>query len=594
MACDAGAKAAAAKKSMTKVEMLSFCPALLVTLSLPFPSTQSQLRKVSDLYRPGEDRVWVFEQDGQRIGHHVFRYEGTVDALGRRAHRFTGRVRVDAMPAAGLPEQRYTGELFTDDEGHALRSVLEARLGDSYSRVEVSIASGQASAIVVQGRTPKEMSVDVPEGAFLQANNFIGYLEIPIALAPREEDGGIRAKLFSENVLKVLDYRARAADGKLRDSLGETITRSEDGRIRELELPAQKLRIVLSDERPEPFVLDRPKAAAESTEFDVEPVVIRRGAVVIVDEPPEGPEVHYEAVLKGEITRPKGAKGRLPAVLFLSGSGLQDRDGYSGGIDLGTHEILDHLTRAGFLVLRMDDRGAGESTGPMENMPFEEIVADARVCLDYLLGREDVDSEHVALIGHSEGGVTAPILAYEKPILAAVVLMGAPSRPIAEVILDQNGRELDKAGVAGEEREKILREVKRYLDLAASAEKVDPKSLPADYRPLFATREWFRGHARIDPRANVARLECPVLVLQGGKDFQVSPEKDARELEKALDEAKNPDHELVVFPELDHLFKKVQGEESTLAEYFQRRAIDPEFLHWLTEWLSKRLEVERR
>ena len=569
--------------------MFSAGPALLAALSLSLPGHPGGARKVPDLYRPGEERVWVFEQDGRRIGYHVFRYEGAVDVLGRRAQRFTGRVRVDAMQAPGTPEQLFTGELLTDDEGHALRGVLEARLGDSYSRVDVSIASGKASATVVQGRTPKEYSVAVPEGVFLQANNFIGYHELAVALSPRGEDGAIRAKLFSENVLQGIDYYARSVDGKLQDSLAETIVCSEDGRIREIDVASQKLRLFLSDERPEPFVLERPKAATAASEFDVEPVVIRRGAVVVVEKVPEGPEAHNEAVLKGEITRPKGAKGRLPAVFFLSGSGLQDRDGFSGGIDLGTHEILDHLTRAGFLVLRMDDRGAGESTGPMENVPYEEIVADARACLDYLLGRADVDAEHVALIGHSEGGVTAPILAYEKPVLAAVVLMAAPARPIADVIVEQNGRELDRSGVTGEEREKTLREVKRYLDLAASAEKVDLDSVPADYRPLFSMREWIRGHARVDPKANVARLKCPVLVLQGGKDIQVSPEKDARELEKALDEAKNPDHELVVFPDLDHLFKKVKGQESSLAEYFQSRPIDPAFLETLTKWLSKRL-----
>ena len=593
MARDARAKAAAAKKLRTKIEMLPLRPVLFAALFFSLADPQSPPRKVSDVYRPGEERVWVFEQGGKRIGHHVFRYEGAVEALGTRAHRFTGRVRVDAMPNAGVPEQRYTGELLTDDAGHPLHSVLEAQLGDTYSRVEVSIAAGKASAVVVQGRVPKEMSADVPEGAFLQANNFIGYLEIPIALAPRASDGGIRAKLFSENVLQTLDYSAKPVGEKLEDSLGETIARSEDGRIRELEVEKQKLRIVLSDERPAPFVLDRPKAAAESAEFDVEPVVVRRGAVVVVDEPPTGPEVHYEAVLKGVVTRKKGAQGRLPAILFLSGSGQQDRDGYSAGIDLGTHEILDHLTRAGFLVLRMDDRGAGESTGPMENVPYEEIVADARACLDHLFGRDDVDHEKVALIGHSEGGVTAPILAYEKPIVAAVVLMAAPARPIAEVILEQNARELDRAGIAGAEREKVLADVKRYLALAAGAEKVDLDSVPADYRGLFQAREWIRGHARVDPKANVARLTCPVLVLQGGKDFQVSPEKDARALEKALDEAKNPDHELVVFPDLDHLFKKVQGGESSLAEYFQRRPIDPVFLETLTSWLSKRLEESR-
>jgi uncharacterized protein len=570
--------------------MLTAHLGLVLATILPAFGARVDPREIADLYRPGEERVWVFEQEGRRIGHHVFRYEGRVDPIGSGLHRFTGRVRVDAMPSLDMPEQHSTGELVTDGSGHPIRNVLEVKLGDSYSRVELTFDSGRAAAVIVQGAKPSELSVDVPKDAFVQANNFIGYHELMIALSPREKDGGIRTTLFSSNALKVVPYSAKAVDGKLEDSLGETISLTEDGRIRDLEMKAQKLRITSSDERPEPFVLARPEARPAPRDFDVEPVVIRRGAVTFAEDIPTAGE-HPEAVLAGEITRPKGAKGRLPAVFFISGSGLQDRDGNSSGMELGTHEILDHLTRAGFLVLRIDDRGAGASTGPLEQITYEEIIADARVCLDYLYTRDDVDPERVVLIGHSEGGVTAPILAAEKPIVAAVVLMAATGRPITEVILEQNVRSLDRAGVHGEEREKTLADVKRYLALAASNEKVDLEDVPADYRSLFEVRRWLRGHARLNARANVQRLRCPVLILQGGKDMQVSPEKDARELAKALDEAKHADHELVVFPDLDHLFKKVGGKESTLVEYFQRRPIDPEFLDTLTKWLSKRLRV---
>jgi pimeloyl-ACP methyl ester carboxylesterase len=568
--------------------MHSFLPALFAVLVSSFVGPDPN--KVSDFYRPGEERVWVFEQDGESIGQHLFRYEGSVEALGQRSHRFTGQVRVNAMPDAGVPAQRFSGELFTDDSGHPLRSVLEAQLGDAYSRVELSFASGKASATILQGRIPKEMSVDVPVDVFLQANNFIGYHELMLALAPRGEAGAIDAKLFSANVLQVIPYPGKKVGGRLEDSLGEEIVFTENGQLLEIELAAQKLRIRRSEELFVGMPLVRPTEKGRSDEFDVSPFVVRRGAVVTVEVPPDR-EVHYEAVLRGEVTRPKGVQGRLPAVFFLSGSGQQDRDGFSSGIDIGTHEILDHLTRAGFAVMRMDDRGAGESTGPMENLGIEEMIADARACMDYLFGREDVDYERIALIGHSEGGVIAPILAYEKPSMAAVVLLAAPARPIVDVMLEQNGRELDRAGIQGEERKKVLAEVARYLALASGPEKVDLQDVPEDYRSLFGMRAWLREHARIDPLANVARLECPVLVLQGGKDFQVSPDRDARVLQKALDDAKNPDHELVVFSDLDHLFKKVAGEESSLAEYYQKRPVDPRFLETLSQWLSKRLKV---
>jgi dipeptidyl aminopeptidase/acylaminoacyl peptidase len=98
---------------------------------------------------------------------------------------------------------------------------------------------------------------------------------------------------------------------------------------------------------------------------------------------------------------------------------------------------------------------------------------------------------------------------------------------------------------------------------------------------------------KVDPKANAACLKCPTLLLQGGKDSQVSLEKDARVLERALDEAENRDHELVVFPDLDHQFKRVQGEELTVAEYFRPRPIDPAFMEKLTQWLLKKLGSDR-
>ncbi len=543
---------------------------------------------IEERYRSGEERGWVFEQDGKRIGWHLFRYEGDVGALGTPIHRFTGRVEIDAMPQAGLPRQRYAAELFTDGDGHPLRQVLEAELGGTYSRVDLSISAGKGAAEVVQGTVTRKLVIDVPGAVFAQANSFVGYFELMLAEVPLE-DGTIRASLLSSNALQVFPYQAksvgepeagedgRAPGSKLEDSLGQVIDVSSEGRVLEITIPGQKLRIVPSDESFEAFSIERPVAEEKAPPFDVESVEIRHG----------------EVVLAGEITRPRGSSGRLPAVFFLSGSGLQDRDGLSSGIDLGTHEILDRLTLEGMLVLRVDDRGAGESRGPVEGLRFDDLIADGRACVDHLLARDDVDPDRVALIGHSEGGCTAPILAAERPRIAALVLMAATGRPIGEVILEQNAQALDLAGIQGEGRERILADVRRYLELASSDAELAPEDVPADYRELLAVRPWLQSHARQDPLANLRKLRCPILILQGAKDFQVSPDRDARAIVAALDESDHPDHELVLLPDLDHLFKRAKGEKSHLAEYFEQRPVDAGFLDALSDWLMARLRVER-
>jgi pimeloyl-ACP methyl ester carboxylesterase len=196
----------------------------------------------------------------------------------------------------------------------------------------------------------------------------------------------------------------------------------------------------------------------------------------------------------------------------------------------------------------------------------------------------------VALIGHSEGGLTAPRLAIEQPRIAALVLMAATGRPLVEVMLDQNRLALSDAGLAGEALEEALKSVRSLLERLAGEGEVAPEELPADQRGLLANRSWLRDHARQDPPATLSRVTCPVLILQGGKDIQVSPEKDARALEQALDAAAHDDHELHLFPQLDHLFKPVRGETSSLAEYFTDRAVDTDFLDLVSHWLVERLE----
>jgi pimeloyl-ACP methyl ester carboxylesterase len=503
--------------------------------------------------------------------------------------RFTGRVQVEALPELGLPRQRYAGELFTDGQGRPLRHVLQAELGESYSRVEITLAGGRAEVRIEQGPSTRTLSLELPEGTLLQANNFIGYFELLLASAPRAADGGIAVELLSSNSVQVFPYRARRVAGaepeveggeRLEDSLGQSILLDADGRVLAIELSAQGLAILRSDERPEPFTLAPPASAARSADLEVEPVEIRHG----------------EVVLAAEITRRAGAGDgpgapvRRPALFFVSGSSGQDRHGLSAGIDLGTHEILDRLTREGFLVLRVDDRGVGESRGPTEDLDLDDLIADARACVDFLLARPDVDPERLALLGHSEGGGTAAILAAERPAIAALVLLAATGRPIGEVLLEQNARALDLAGVQGEERTRILAEVESWLERLASDERIAPDQVPADYHELLAARAWLASHARQDPRANLARVRCPVLILQGQKDFQVSAERDARLLALALDEAGHEDHELVVFPDLDHLFKRVEGGESQLSDYFERRPIDPAFLDVLVAWLAQRLQ----
>ncbi len=564
--------------------MIAILAALLAVSVAP---QQAAERTLAQRYRAPEKSLWVFEADGARIGEHASHYLGRDDLAGPSAHHFRGWVRLSA-PGPGNVQVRFCADLWTDDHGHPLRFEQQTQVGETYAKVELAFEGGKAKAHIVQGTSKRDVEVKADPATLLLANNFVSHIELALALIEPGRDAS--TPMFSGNTLQPLAYKLTAKgkfederDGKklageeYMDSLGERL-RVVDGRLVEVVIASQKIVIRRSDEPFEPFTISPPVARAATDDFDGEDVRIARG----------------EGSIAGRITKPKGAQGRLPALFFVSGSGVQDRDGMSNGIDIGTHEILDRLTREGFLVLRADDRGAGESSPPPENMSYLDLVGDARACVEFLARRDDVDPKRIVLVGHSEGGETVPLLAVENPSIAAVVLMAAPGRSVIDIMVEQNRMALEKSGVKGAELEKQLGEVTALLRRLASDEIIDPSSLPEDQRDLLAQRAWIQGHARQDPIATIRKVRCPVLILQGAKDFQVSLERDARALEGALKDARHPDFELHVFPGLDHLFKRSPGETSELADYTKDRRVDGEFLDAVCAWLRPRLKLEKR
>lgn len=548
--------------------------------------------RVGDVFQPGDESHWAVDVDGKPLGEVWSTYVGPVDLPGAaagtmKAHRFLGGVRLKQTIALGEIEALRTGDLLTDDLGRPLRFVERLKTGEVYGSVEVAIAEGKASCHVVTGSVAKDVEVAVPTDAFLLANNFVCHLELLAALHPPKEGEPMKAAIFSPDVLQVVPFELRhqgpftakwnddAVEGEVfRDSLGEVLKVMGDGKLLDLEFSGISFRRV--SEPPPKLVIEPPKSAAK--EFDSEPVVIAYDDVRIAG-----------TITQPKGTRPKGPVKPRPAIFFVSGSGSQDRDGTAGGVDLGTHEILDHLTEAGFLVLRVDDRGAGATTGPTSDLSYDDLVADARACVDFLLKRSDVDPKRVAVIGHSEGGETAPILACERP-LAAIVLMAAPGRDMKAILREQKQRALDDLHLPEAEIEKEMAMHAKFLDLACAEGPIDPKELPKEYAPYLKERRWFQSHARHDCITQIRKVKCPVLIAQGGKDLQVSPELDAPALKRALDEERHGDATLRVFPDLDHLFKRCTTATPSFADYLKPRPIDPEFLDVLTAWLTTRLK----
>ncbi len=549
-------------------------------LALALARAGAAQRTVAEAYVPGEEARWVFEQGDLPIGSCAARYDGEVDLGGLRVSFFQAWVVLTLATPEGPLEQRSTVDLWTDSTGHPLRFHFQVAMADTYVGVEATLAGGKADVTIRQGPSVSSLSIDVPPGAYLLTNNFVSQLELVLALGARPGEPAT-FPMFSANALRGFELALEpepaeaAAPGTavFRDSLGEVLRLSPDGRLQEVLLPAQGIVLKRRAGPVERFRLSPPASAAPAPDLEREDVTIEYGDVAIA----------------GTITRPRGASGRLPAAFFVSGSGSQDREGLGAGLDVGTHEILDRLTLEGLLVLRVDDRGAGETRGPVDDVDYDALVEDAHRAVRFLRERSDVDPARIVLLGQSEGGVTAPILAAEEPAPAAVVLLAAPGRGVGDLLEEQLLRLKRSAGSTPEELAAFGLELRSFLAQVGSEAAIDAEALAPELRAFLPARAWLADHVRLDPLAAVRRVRCPVLILQGASDIQVSAERDAPRLVAALDEAGHADHELVVFPGLDHLFKRTVGAESSGLDYLKARPVDPAFLDTLVAWLRPRL-----
>jgi hypothetical protein len=309
--------------------------------------------------------------------------------------------------------------------------------------------------------------------------------------------------------------------------------------------------------------------------------------------------------LAATFTKPKG-DGLFPAVALITGSGPQDRDETLMG-----HKpflvIADYLTRKGIAVLRYDDRGIGKSTGNFFTSTSKDFADDAAGAVTYLRGRKDVAK--IGLMGHSEGGIIAPMVAAETPEVAFIILLAGPGTPCDELMVAQ-GQLIVKAMGGDEKALARQKEIQMKLfELAKKGADLDQlknamtefeKSLTEDEKKEVAkTRAmanaqisqlagpWFRFFLNYDPRPALEKVKCPVLAINGDKDLQVPCKENLRAIEKALKSGGNKDVTIKEFPGLNHLFQPAKTGLPT--EYGRiETTFAPEALELIAEWIAKR------
>jgi dipeptidyl aminopeptidase/acylaminoacyl peptidase len=276
--------------------------------------------------------------------------------------------------------------------------------------------------------------------------------------------------------------------------------------------------------------------------------------------------------LGGTLTLPS-SKSPVPAVVTITGSGQQDRDEYipvAGGYR-PFRQIADTLTRRGIAVLRLDDRGIGASNGNPYTSSSSDFADDIRAAVAYLRTRRDIDPSRIALLGHSEGAMIAPMVAVNDKRLKGLVLLAGPADNGREIIRYQQRYAVDQdTSLSAAKRDSVYGAAQTHLDSMA------------------AKNSWMHFFLSYAPEPTARKVRVPVLILQGANDRQV-PAQQAEKLAAAFRAGGNQDVTVHVFPGRNHLF--IVDPVGNPQEYgrLAMNKIDAEVLGVVADWLADKL-----
>lgn len=302
--------------------------------------------------------------------------------------------------------------------------------------------------------------------------------------------------------------------------------------------------------------------------------------------------------LAGTLTYPK-KKGKYPAVLLLTGSGAQNRDE-----ELFGHKpfrvLADYLTRNGIVVLRVDDRGVGESTGDFGMSTIENFSKDAITAFEYLKNQPQVDKRKVGIIGHSEGALIAELLAGQHLSgLSFIALLAGPTFSIDKMMVEQlyavgkaagmseidlaNARKINERNFAIVKSDLDTKEAyKALLDNMKIVTMDSDKRMERELLTMLAPA--YRYFMRIEPEKYIERIKIPVFAAFGTLDVQVPSDANLKSLYYHL--PKNSKHVFKEYEGMNHLFQKAKTGQ--LSEYAKiEETINLRVLKDVTEWIKE-------
>ena len=456
--------------------------------------------------------------------------------------------------------------------------------------VALMILMGSPIQLVAQSNTPGNV-----------AGDWFGKLKVPngqlriVFHITADADGALTATLDSpdQNAMGIPVGETTYADGKVTLSLKALQARyegvlSDDGQMMTGTWSQGGASLPLEVSRTDQYVKpNRPQEPTPPFPYEEEDV--------------EFENKDAQIKLAGTLTMPSSA-GPHPAVILISGSGPQDRDESLMG-----HKpflvLADHLTRRGIAVLRYDDRGTAKSTGTFSTATTRDLADDAQAAVNFLKTRTEIATDKIGLIGHSEGGIIAPMLGAETDNVAFIVMLAGPGLPGDEILNLQSKLIAEAGGMNDTMVENMLHVNSKLYKEAAEAPadeaadrlratiaalKEELGSASASAIGLTDDRDeamieqltspWFRFFLSYDPLPTLQNLQIPVLSVIGKKDLQVPAEENTKAIEEALKAGGNSHYEAVILPNLNHLFQHATtgapSEYGAIEETFATEALE--------------------
>ncbi|MEZ5018340.1 MAG: alpha/beta fold hydrolase [Flavipsychrobacter sp.] len=362
--------------------------------------------------------------------------------------------------------------------------------------------------------------------------------------------------------------------------------------------------VELSKQKPQKTVLKRPQTPEPPFSYNSTNLIYHN----------KDKSIQYGAT----ITVPAIDK-KHPAVILITGSGAQNRDEEIEG-----HKpfavIANHLTNNGYAVLRIDDRGVGETTGNT-NATSADFAEDIIAGIEYLKSRDDIDAKKIGLYGHSEGGLIAPMVANKTKDVNFIILAAGPGIPVIDLMSEQNYEILLKMGITDEMAKAytpLYRDIMSILTTAENkksaeikinntinswktrtdkqtvaittgiSDEATQKVFANQFLKLYDSK-WLKYFISYDPTPALKKLRCKVLAINGDNDIQVISKSNLAGIESALKKSKVKSYEVKEFKGLNHLFQSCNT--CNTQEYGKiETTFEPVVLDYITDWLDENVK----